>query len=113
MIEALIAELDVLAEQDSISLRITPRIEPKSDTPAESNITQIIALKYADSKSIEEKLMILFPDDQFRIVSDERTNTLIVVGTESAIEKIKTLISEIDVSVSDKNLEIKAPELQM
>lgn len=112
LIEALIAELDVLAEQDSVSLRITPRIEPKSDTPAESNVTQIIALKYADCKSIEEKLMILFPDDQFRIVSDERTNTLIVVGTEPAIEKIKTLISEIDVSVSDKNLEIKVTEKQ-
>ncbi|MGB2807400.1 MAG: secretin N-terminal domain-containing protein, partial [Sedimentisphaerales bacterium] len=112
LIEALIAELDVLAEQDSISVRIMPRIEPKSDTLAESTVTQIIALKYADCKSIEEKLMILFPDDQFRIVSDERTNTLIVVGTEPAIEKIKTLIFEIDVSVSDKNLEIKAPEKQ-
>jgi type II secretory pathway component GspD/PulD (secretin) len=46
------------------------------------------------------------------MVSDERTNTLIVVGTEPAIEKIKTVISEIDVSVSDKNLEIKATEKQ-
>ncbi|MHC4106302.1 MAG: secretin N-terminal domain-containing protein, partial [Planctomycetota bacterium] len=59
LIEALIAELDVLAEQDGISLRITPRIEPKSDAPAESNVTRIIALKYADCESTEEKLIIL------------------------------------------------------
>ncbi|MHC4284409.1 MAG: secretin N-terminal domain-containing protein [Planctomycetota bacterium] len=97
LIEALIAELDVLAEQDSISLRITPRIEPKSDTPPESTVTQIINLKYADCESTEEKLIILFQDEQFRIVSDKRTNTLIVVATESTIQKILSLVAELDV----------------
>jgi type II secretory pathway component GspD/PulD (secretin) len=97
LIEALIAELDVLAEQDGISLRITPRIEPKSDAPAESNVTRIIALKYADCESTEEKLIILFQDEQFRIVSDKRTNTLIVVATESTIQKILSLVAELDV----------------
>ncbi|MHC4098953.1 MAG: M56 family metallopeptidase [Planctomycetota bacterium] len=51
LIEALIAELDVLAEQDSISLRITPRIEPKSDTPPESTVTQIINLYFSKTSS--------------------------------------------------------------
>ncbi|MHC4113110.1 MAG: secretin N-terminal domain-containing protein [Planctomycetota bacterium] len=97
LIEALIAELDVLAEQDGISLRITPRIEPKSDAPAESNVTRIIALKYADCESTEEKLIILFQDEQFRIVSDKRTNTLIVIAAESTIQKILSLVAELDV----------------
>ncbi|MBW8040918.1 MAG: PDZ domain-containing protein [Planctomycetes bacterium] len=109
LIEALIAELDVLAEQDSISLRITPCIEPKSDTPAESTVTEIIALKYADCESTEEKLMILFPDEQFRIVSDKRTNTLIIAGTKSAIEEIKNLIAEIDVPGIDSDIEVIDP----
>jgi beta-lactamase regulating signal transducer with metallopeptidase domain/LysM repeat protein len=107
LIEALIVELDVSPQVTTKAAIAKPRIKSKPDIPAESTITQVISLKYANCEDIEEKLMILFPDEQFRIVSDKRTNTLIVAGTKSAIEKIKSLVTEIDVSVPGENLEIQ------
>lgn len=112
LIEALIAELDVSPPKDGTGLIITPRIEPKSDSSAEGTITQIIKLRYADSASVAQILMTLISDTQLRLATDERTNMLIVAGTESTIQQIKDLVAEIDVPVPDKNLEIGDPEKQ-
>ncbi|MGB2807004.1 MAG: secretin N-terminal domain-containing protein, partial [Sedimentisphaerales bacterium] len=106
LIEALIAELDVLAEQDGISLRITPRIKPKSDTPSQSTVTEIIALKYADCESVAQILQQLISDKQLKIVPDKRTNMLLVAGTETAIKKITDLVAAIDIPGSDTKLEV-------
>jgi len=112
LIEALIAELDVSPPKDGTALIITPRIEPKSDSSAEGTITQIIKLRYADSASVAQILMTLISDTQFRLATDERTNMLIVAGTESTIQQIKDLVAEIDVPAHDKNLEVGEPEKQ-
>ena len=97
LIEALIVELDVLAEQDGISLRITPRIKPKSDTPDESTVTRAIHLEYADSASVAQVLLTLISDTQLRVATVKRTNMLIVAATESTIQKILSLVAELDV----------------
>jgi beta-lactamase regulating signal transducer with metallopeptidase domain/LysM repeat protein len=107
LIEALIVELDVSPKETNKAAIAEPSLKPKPETPADRTITQVISLKYADCEDIEEKLMILFPDEQFRIVSDVRTNTLIVAGTKPVIEEIKSLVAEIDVPVTDNDLEIQ------
>jgi beta-lactamase regulating signal transducer with metallopeptidase domain len=112
LLEALIAELDITPPLDIATTIDLPRKKPKPDIPAESFITQIFVLKYADCESMVETLKLLFPDDQFRMASDKRTNMLIVVGTESAIKKVRNILSAVDVPGRDADREIKTPENQ-
>jgi len=112
LLEALIAELDITPPLDIATTIDLPRKKPKSDIPAESIITQIFELKYADCESMVETLKMLFPDEQFRMASDKRTNMLIVVGTESAIKKVTDILSAIDVPGRDADREIETPEKQ-
>lgn len=112
MIEALIAEFDVLAKQDTVVLKAAPYAEPKQDTPAENTVTQIIKLQCTDCEKLAEKLKLLLYDEQFRIVPDKRTNTLLVNGPESVIKKIKALVAEIDVPGLDTNTEVIDPKKQ-
>ncbi len=112
LIEALIAELDVLAKRDTAVLKADPYTEYKHELAADSIITQVIKLKYADCESVEQILRQILSDEHLKIAADERTNMLIVAGTKSAIEEIKALVAEIDVPVPDKNLEVGEPEKQ-
>ena len=105
LIEALIAELDVLAKRDTAVLKAARDTEYKQDPPAGSTITQVIKLKHADCKDVEQILRELLSNRQFRIATDERTNMLIVVGTKSAIEEIEALVTELDVPGSGTNRE--------
>ena len=112
LIEALIAELDVIAKRNTVVLKAIPSTEEKQDAPVESTITKIINLKYADCESVAQILQQLISDKQLKIVPDKRTNMLLLNGTKSSIEEIKNLIAAMDVPGSDNNLEIKAPEKQ-
>ena len=112
LIEALIAELDVIAKRNTVVLKAIPSTEEKQDAPVESTITKIINLKYADCESVAQILQQLISDKQLKIVPDKRTNMLLLNGTKSPIEEIKNLIAAMDVPGSDNNLEIKAPEKQ-
>jgi LysM repeat protein len=112
LIEALIAELDVLAKRDTAVIKAAPDTEYKQDPVADSTITQIIKLKYADCESLEQILRQILSDEHFKIATDKRTNTLIVVGRKTAIEEVKALVDEIDVMVPDRNLEVGKPEKQ-
>jgi len=106
LIEALIAELDVVAKRNTVVLKAIPSTEAKQDAPVESNITQIINLKYADCESVAQILQQLISDKQLKIVPDKRTNMLLVAGTETAIKKIKDLIFAIDIPGSDTDREV-------
>jgi beta-lactamase regulating signal transducer with metallopeptidase domain/LysM repeat protein len=112
LIEALITELDVLAKQDTVVLKPAPDTQYKQESAAEKTITHIIKLKYADCESVEQILRQILSDEHFKIATDKRTNMLIVAGTKSAIEEVKALIAEIDVSVPEKNLEIDESQRQ-
>jgi beta-lactamase regulating signal transducer with metallopeptidase domain len=112
LLEALVAGLDISPPLDITTTIDLPRKKPKSDIPAESVITQVFELKYADCESVVETLKLLFPDEQFRMASDKRTNKLIVVGTESAIKKVKDIVSAIDVLGRDADREIDDPKKQ-
>jgi beta-lactamase regulating signal transducer with metallopeptidase domain/LysM repeat protein len=106
LIEALIAELDVLAKRDTAVIKAAPDTEYKQDPAADSTITQIIKLKHADCESVEQILQQILSDEHFKIAADKRTNMLIVAGRKSAIEEVKALVAEIDVMVPEKNLEV-------
>jgi type II secretory pathway component GspD/PulD (secretin) len=97
LIEALIAELDVLAKRDTVVLKAPPGTEYKQESAAGSTITKVIKLKYADSASLAQILMKIVSDTQLKVVANERTNMLIVAGTESAIQQIMYLVAELDV----------------
>jgi type II secretory pathway component GspD/PulD (secretin) len=99
LIKALIAELDILAKRDTVAvaLKAIPPTEAKQDTPVESTITKIIKLKHADCESLAQILQQLVSDKQLKIVPDKRTNMLLVAGTESNIQKILSLVAELDV----------------
>lgn len=107
LIEALIAELDIIAKHKTVVLKAAPYAKPRQDTPAENTFTQIIKLQYTDCESLAEKLTTLFAGEPLRIVPHEHTNTLLVAGTESAIKKIKDVVAAIDVPSSKKELEIQ------
>jgi len=97
LIEALIAEFDVIAKQNTVVLKAIPSTEANQDAPVESTITKIINLRYADCESVAQILQQLISDKQLKIVPDKRTNMLLVAGTESAIQKILSLVAELDV----------------
>ncbi len=97
LLEALIAELDVLAKQDITVLKAPPDIKYKKYSAAGSTITRVIKLKYADCKDVEQILRQILSDEDLKIATDERTNMLIVAGTESAIQQIMSLVAELDV----------------
>jgi type II secretory pathway component GspD/PulD (secretin) len=106
---SLVAELDVPSREDSTETKTSQSSKLKQDTTAETADYQVIQLKlkYADCESVSEKVSKLFPaDHQLKIVPDKRTNTLLIVGTESAIQQIITLVTEIDVSGSDTKLKV-------
>jgi len=112
LIEALIAELDIIAKQATIVLKAAPSAKSKPDTFAESTVTQIFNLQYAKCESVAQILTQLLSDKQLRIVADSRTNMLVVAGTELAIKKIKDLIAAIDVPGPDTDTEIIDPKKQ-
>ncbi|NIP27049.1 MAG: LysM peptidoglycan-binding domain-containing protein [Phycisphaerae bacterium] len=97
LIEALIAELDVLAKRETAAFKAAPDTEYKQVPADDTTITHAIKLKYADCVRLEQILRELLSHRQFRIATDERTNMLIVVGTESDIRQIMSLVAELDV----------------
>ncbi|MHC4736128.1 MAG: secretin N-terminal domain-containing protein, partial [Planctomycetota bacterium] len=106
LIEALIVELDVIAKRNTVILKAIPSTEAKQGAPVESNITQIINLKYADCESVAQILQQLISDKQLKIVPDKRTNMLLVAGTETAIKKVTDLVAAIDIPGSDTDREV-------
>jgi len=107
LLEALIAELDVLAKQDTTVLKALPDIEYEKYSAAGSTITRVIKLKYADCKDLEQILLQILSDKRLRIATDKRTNMLIVTGTESTIEEILALVAELDVPSREDNTATK------
>ncbi len=97
LIEALIAELDVLTKRDTAVLKAAPYKEYKQDPATDRTITQVIKLKYADCESVEQILRQILSDEHLKIATDERTNMLIVAGNETAIQQIVSLVAELDV----------------
>jgi hypothetical protein len=106
LIKALITELDVLAKRDTAVIKAAPEIEYKQDPADDTTITQVIKLKYADCVKLEQILRELLSNRQFRIATDERTNMLIVVGTESDIRQIMSLVAELDVPGPDMDRKV-------
>ncbi len=59
-------------------------------------ITQIFTLQWANARELEGIISDIRPDAPGTITGDERTNSLIVTGTEDELETIRNLIESLD-----------------
>ncbi len=100
------------------------------DQEGPQEVIEIIPIQYADAKDITEKITQLFEQESSgsskvtatrsrrgakgggeaelqelpsisKVITDERTNSIIILGTKRAIIKVKALISRLDTSVSE------------
>ena len=80
------------------------RIVRELDVPASKEKISVFALENASSKSLEPILIKLFPpqrgkkavSDTVKIVSDERTNSLIVMAPAQTLADIETILEKLD-----------------
>ncbi|MGX9726593.1 MAG: type II secretion system secretin GspD [Candidatus Electronema sp. VV] len=95
------------------------------DVPADGEELEIIPLKHASVESITKSVGQLFAQtaarrpgaagalpQNFKIIPYERTNSLIVFGTQEQIAKLKLMLAELDVAVADQGGNIHVYNLQ-
>jgi type II secretory pathway component GspD/PulD (secretin)/beta-lactamase regulating signal transducer with metallopeptidase domain len=90
-------------------LRALEHMHQEDSEPAKAQsdkVTTIFELKYADCDQAAATLQSLLTDttDQIRIVSDARTNVLIIQAGEQDLELLRDLIREIDTPTDDARL---------
>lgn len=83
----------------------------KANDIAPQTITKAYELDYAKFDTLEAKLKILLTPDIGQIISDERTNKILITDLESNFEKIDKLVSEYD--CKDKQVLIEAKIVQV
>lgn len=66
-------------------------------------VTQVVPLKYASARELSNILRPLLPKES-KIVIYPTTNTLILTDYSSNIQRLMTIIDEIDVQVSDEKI---------
>lgn len=95
--KGLISELDV-----AVAAPPTPE-----EAPVEPE-THIVRLSYASAARVRENLAALVPE--LKVSSDERTNALIVIGSERDVAQARALITELDIAVGEAEpIEAPAP----
>ncbi len=80
------------------------RIVRELDVPASKEKINVFALENASAKSLEPILIKLFPpqrgkktvSDTVKIVSDERTNSMIVMAPAQTLSDIETILTKLD-----------------
>ena len=64
--------------------------------PAADGVTQLFRLQHASSDKVAELIGKLHPNLGARVVSDARTNSLLISGSPGVMEELRQLIMELD-----------------
>lgn len=100
-----IGKLEDLQKESDAALKIR-----ESQTKLEPIIMKVIPLKYASPEEIQKKLEVLITKERGSILSDLRTSSVIVNDTISVINKMSTLIKELDTPPPQVLIEAKIVE---
>jgi general secretion pathway protein D len=76
------------------------------DVPRTTDLTRLISIRHADAADVAEKVNRLLapkpggrPGDTLTLATDERTNRLLVVAPPALLERVETLVQQLDVEV--------------
>ncbi len=104
--DALARITDYLTTQKFMSLTVTaPPLKPVNDAvtgklAAEIEVpaieVSVFYLKYATAKDIAEKIGQLYPEQEGKVVVDERTNSLLIRGDNATIREYERLLDVLD-----------------
>ncbi len=92
----------VEARQKSVELRKTPGFVPRPD---DRIITQIMPLLYANSQEVR-KLLAPMVSKQGVVIAYDPTDTLIITDFQSNIQRLLSIVEEIDVEFQEANISV-------
>ncbi|MBD3183687.1 hypothetical protein GF312_15465, partial [Candidatus Poribacteria bacterium] len=88
-------EIEIMKPKEK-SLEVVKEPEPEK-------ISEFFELKYAVASDIQQVIEKLL-DDKGTVLTDRRTNSLIVIATEKEIQKAREAIQRLDKKVTDENV---------
>jgi type II secretory pathway component GspD/PulD (secretin) len=71
-------------------------VSAHAEAAAAESVLKILALKHAQGEAIAALLAGVFPPANLRVAVDARTNSLIISGSPTVLEKVVPLIAELD-----------------
>jgi len=98
----------VIVTDTAINTEHMAAIVAALDVPSRENSVEVIPLHHASAPALAKQISDILSDESkgrggkggseatFKIVADERTNSLMATGSVAAIGKIKTIVKEID-----------------
>ena len=92
----------VEARQKSVELRKTPGYVPRPD---DRIITQIMPLLYANAQEVR-KLLAPMVSKQGVVIAYDPTDTLIITDFQSNIQRLLSIVEEIDVEFQEANISV-------
>lgn len=105
--DLLAAPPDLLIATDTVAS--LQRLEPllaQLDVPRAAELIRLVPVRHADSADLADKITrLLAPkpgakaSDAFTVTSDERTNRLLVVAPQAQLDRILSLVEQLDVEV--------------
>lgn len=78
---------------------------PKPEIDVPEVRTQIVELKYTDTKKITEQITSVMPGLDYKV--DERLNALVVKGTDVTFAKLDKFLKQVDIPLDQVSLEVK------
>ncbi|KUK14439.1 MAG: General secretion pathway protein D [bacterium 42_11] len=94
----------VVSDSASVVSRVVRALEV-IDSPEEERKLEVYKLKYAGANSLAKKLLNIIKEDKSQarfalntamVIADERTNSLILLGSQAQLERIKEILPELD-----------------
>jgi hypothetical protein len=79
-----------------------PASIPVGSTTEEGDAFKILKLKNADAATTVAQLNSLLPPDRVTVISDARTNTLMLRGAPSALKEVESLVNQLDEAETHK-----------
>lgn len=68
-------------------------------TTENTTVREVLPLRYASCDDLVPMLRDLIPANQARILSDSRTNSLVVLTDKATLEELQRLVAKLDVEV--------------
>lgn len=98
---------DLLMVTDVVAnLERLEKVMAMLDSPRALEVTRLVPVKHAEATEIADKLTRLLvskapqrPQDVMQAVADERTNRVLLVGTDAQVSRAETLLHQLDVPV--------------
>lgn len=94
----------IVNDSSSIVSMIVKSLEA-IDSPEEERKLEVYKLKYAGANTLAKKLLSMFKEDKTQtrfslqtamVIPDERTNSLILLGTQGQLQRIKEVLPDLD-----------------